>query len=121
MKAGVTEICGADIPKCDDTDEGKGAVAVAQAAICSGSSNTNWHKLFGSPPLKMFPPQKLAFTEACAPPPPPPPPPTVTTSGTTSGTAAASGTASTASNPSKVTLTLRASGTASPTIPTRRA
>jgi len=110
MKAGGTEICGADIPKCDDTDEGKGAVAVAQATICTGSNNKNWHKLFGSPPLKMFPPQELPFTEACAPPPPPPPPPTVTASGTTSGTAADSGTASTASNPSKVTLTLRASG-----------
>jgi hypothetical protein len=58
----------------------------------------------------MFPAQELPFTEACAPPPPPPPPPTVTTSGTTSGTAAASGTASTASKPSKVTLALQASG-----------
>ena len=105
-----TEICGADIPKCDGTDAGEGVVKAAQVAICKGSNNKNWHTLFGSPPLKMFPSQELPFTEACAPPPPPPPPPTVTTSGTTSGTAAASGTASTASKPSKVTLALRASG-----------
>jgi hypothetical protein len=106
---GGTEICGADIPKCDKTDTGTGVVKVAQEAICAGSGNENWHTLFGSPPLKMFPPQKLSFTEACAPPPPPPPPPTVTTS----GTAAASGTASTASKLSKVTLALRASGSVS--------
>jgi len=110
MKAGGTEICGADIPKCDGTDSGEGLVGIAQGTICGGSNNKNWHTLFGSPPLKMFPSQELPFTEACAPPPPPPPPPTVTTSGTTSGTAAASGTASTASKPSKVTLALQASG-----------
>jgi hypothetical protein len=110
MKAGFTEICGADIPKCDGTDSGEGLVGTAQDTICGGSNNKNWHTLFGSPPLKMFPSQELPFTEACAPPPPPPPPPTVTTSGTTSGTAAASGTASTASEPSKVTLALQASG-----------
>ena len=115
-----TEICGADIPKCDDTDTGTGVVGAAQVAICL-PKKFNWHKLFGSPPLTMFPPQKLSFTDACVPPSPPPPPPTATTGGTTTGgtttggtttggTAAASGTAPTASKPSKVTLALRASG-----------
>jgi len=77
----------------------------AQDLICTASKNTNWHELFGSPPIQMFPAQKLEFTDACEPPSPPPlppPPPTVPTS--------TSGTASTASNPPKVTLTLRASG-----------
>merc|ERR1740130_1252412 len=100
-----TEICGADIPKCDDTDTGKGVVGAAQVAICL-PKKFNWHKLFGAPPLTLFPPQKLSFTDACVPPSPPPPPPTATTGGTTTGGTAAL----TASKPSKVTLALRASG-----------
>ena len=68
MKAGDTEICGADIPKCDGTDKAVALtnpdpVAVAQKAICTGSSN-NWHELFGAPPIKMFPPQEMKFTDA---------------------------------------------------------
>ena len=98
------EICGADIPKCDNTWGEGVALKTVQQAICKGSDNFNWHTLFGSPPLKMFPPQKLSFTEACAPPPPPPPPPTVTTSGKKSAAA---------SKLSKVTLALRASGSVS--------
>jgi len=82
MKAGDNEICGAAIPKCDGTDAGEGVVGVAQLAICIGSFNSvNWHELFGSPPITMFPPQEMKFTDACkaasssstgaAPPPPP--------------------------------------------------
>ena len=36
-----TEICGADIPKCDGTDAGTGLVRTAQKAICTGSGNKN--------------------------------------------------------------------------------
>jgi len=53
----------------------------AQYAICTGSFNFNWHALMGSPPITMFPPQDMKFTDACeaaskssagaAPPPPP--------------------------------------------------
>ena len=81
MKAGGEEICGADIPKCDGSDEGSAAVGIAQAAICKGSDDFNWHTLFGAPPITMFPPQEMKFTDACeaasssstvaAPPPPP--------------------------------------------------
>ena len=85
MKAGVTEICGADLPKCDDTDKKVALtppfdpVAVAQAAICF-PKKINWHTLFGAPPVTMFPPQSLEFTDACkaATGAAPPPPPTVT-------------------------------------------
>ena len=66
MKASGTEICGADIPKCDDTDDATGAVGAAQTTICAGSGNYNWHELFGAPPIKMFPPQEMKFTDACA-------------------------------------------------------
>ena len=71
MKAGDTEICGADIPKCDGTDRAVAGtspdpVAVAQKAICTGSDDYNWHDLFGPPPIKMFPPQEMKFTDACA-------------------------------------------------------
>eukprot|EP00964_Phaeocystis_antarctica_P024170 scaffold13544_cov67-Phaeocystis_antarctica.AAC.2 len=109
-----TEICGADIPKCDGTDTGTGVVGAAQKTICL--TKFNWHELFGSPPITMFPPQKLSFTDACVPPSPPPPPPTATTGGTTTGgtttggTTTAFATALTASKSSKVTLALRASG-----------
>jgi len=74
MKAGDTEICGADIPKCDNTDKKvvysepdhpDNPVAVAQKAICT-AKKTNWHALFGAPPIKMFPPQEMKFTDACA-------------------------------------------------------
>jgi len=80
MKAGGTEICGADIPKCDGTDEGTGVVGIAQKSICTGSFNFNWHTLFGSPPISMFPSQEMKFTDACkaATGAAPPPPPTVT-------------------------------------------
>lgn len=91
MKAGSEEICGADIPKCDGTDEATGAVGVAQTAICKGSDNYNWHKLFGSPPIKMFPPQEIKFTDACAEAASgsaPPPPPTVTLTMQASGSVA---------------------------------
>merc|ERR1719310_1032234 len=65
------EICGADIPKCDGTDRAVAVtdpdpVAVAQKAICTGSDDYNWHELFGAPPIKMFPPQEMKFTDACA-------------------------------------------------------
>merc|ERR1740130_1220885 len=104
-----TEICGADIPKCDGTDTGTGVVGAAQKTICL--TKFNWHELFGSPPITMFPPQKLSFTDACVPPSPPPPPPTATTGGTTTGgTTTAFATALTASKSSKVPLALRASG-----------
>ena len=59
-----TEICGADIPKCDDTDAGEGVVKAAQVAICAGASD-NWHELFGAPPIAMFPSQEMKFTDAC--------------------------------------------------------
>ena len=65
MKAGDTEICGADIPKCDGTDDATGAVGAAQTAICL-PKKINWHELFGAPPIKMFPPQEMKFTDACA-------------------------------------------------------
>ena len=69
MKVGDTEICGADIPKCDGTDRAVAVtdpdpVAVAQKAICTGSGDYNWHELFGAPPIKMFPPQEMKFTDA---------------------------------------------------------
>ena len=92
-----TEICGADIPKCDGTDAGEGVVKAAQVAICL--TKFNWHELFGSPPIKMFPSQTLPFTDACE-----------AASSSSTDTTAASGTASTASKPSKVTLELQASG-----------
>merc|ERR1740133_285276 len=85
MKSGGTEICGADIPKCDDTDRkvcvctSPDPVAVAQKAICTAKKQ-NWHALMGAPPVTMFPPQSLEFTDACkaATGAAPPPPPTVT-------------------------------------------
>ena len=86
-----TEICGADIPKCDGTDEGTGAVGAAQDAICAGSGDYNWHELFGAPPIKLFPPQEMKFTDACAEASsgsPPPPPPTVTLTMQASGSVA---------------------------------
>ena len=90
MKAGGTEICGADIPKCDGTYSGNAGVKTAQATICTGSGNYNWHELFGAPPITMFPPQEMKFTDACkastvaA----PPPPPTVTLTMQASGNVA---------------------------------
>ena len=60
-----TEICGAEIPKCDGTDDATGAVGAAQKAICL-PKKINWHELFGAPPTKMFPPQEMKFTDACA-------------------------------------------------------
>jgi hypothetical protein len=79
MKAGDNEICGADIPKCDGTDEGKDLVGAAQTAICL-PKKINWHALMGAPPVTMFPPQEMKFTDACkaATGAAPPPPPTVT-------------------------------------------
>jgi hypothetical protein len=88
MKAGSTEICGADIPKCDgDYTHGMSTLlGAAQRTICQGSSDYDWHEVFGAPPITMFPKQVMEFTDACvvaaSPPPPtavaPPPPPTVT-------------------------------------------
>ena len=81
MKAVAGEICGADLPKCDGTDTGADWVGVAQKAICKGSGDKNWHTLFGAPPITMFPPQEMKFTDACAAASnvaAPPPPPTVT-------------------------------------------
>ena len=89
------EICGADIPKCDGTDRAVAytdpdPVAVAQKAICL-PKKINWHELFGAPPIKMFPPQEMKFTDACAEASsgsPPPPPPTVTLTMQASGSVA---------------------------------
>jgi hypothetical protein len=86
MKVGGSEICGADIPKCDGTDKW----SVAQEAAC-GAKKTNWHELFGAPPIKLFPPQEMKFTDACAEASsgsPPPPPPTVTLTMQASGSVA---------------------------------
>ena len=91
MKSTAGEICGADLPKCDGTE----ATGTVQYAICLGSPDDyNWHELFGAPPITMFPPQTLEFTEACAAASSsstvaaPPPPPTVTLTMQASGSVA---------------------------------
>ena len=93
MKAAGQEACGANIPKCDGTDSGEGLVGTAQDAICQVQT-VNWHELFGAPPITMFPPKDIKFTDACdaassastvaA----PPPPPTVTLTMQASGNVA---------------------------------
>ena len=96
VRVGDYEICGADIPKCDGTDAKFDSLkpfaqpAAAQKAICT-AKKTNWHELFGAPPIKLFPPQEMKFTDACAEASsgsPPPPPPTVTLTMQASGSVA---------------------------------
>ena len=67
------EICGEHIPKCGAEDYPlpkawdllDDLVYTAQATICKATPDTNWHQMFGSPPIEMTPSQEISFTEAC--------------------------------------------------------